>query len=141
MPKDTTQIDKIKRDVAQQLQISHVVFSFKYLTNNKNYGMKSLPTGAHELLFSQLVLLSQSSLMKLSESPRDKGGYENIKLSMFKESFQGMAMRFDIISRDSTLRVFRFGQNKYRLITKPDINHQHLLYIIGFDTQYKAYSH
>ena len=141
--------DKKAPDIIDTKQIKplpHISFNLKYLTTNKSYCFKTLKGDVRksEKAFSELfVKLCNISELTLDDA-KARGkiqGCEPIPYFQFSKSFQQVMDGIDVISKDSTLSVFRFCQNDYRIICKTDVQHSNLLYIIGFDFDYSAYDH
>ena len=68
-------------------------------------------------------------------------GCEGIPYANFYQSPQEVLKNSGIVSNDSKLLVFRFHQNKYRLICKSDVEDGSILYILCFDFDHSAYHH
>ncbi len=142
--KDKKSPDKI--EIPKTKPVEKISFNFKYITSNKTYGLKYFcgdcrnSEKALSELFNKLEELSKITLTDAKANGKIQG-CEPLKYSKFNLSFQQIMDNTDIISKDSSLEVFRFCQNNYRLICKPDIIHTNLLYIIGFDFNYSAYNH
>lgn len=136
--------DTISQSAIQPL--SNISFSFKYLTSNKehsfayfNSDMRNSHT-AYEALVQRMQELCNTD-MNYAKMIGKISGCEPIPYKRLSPSMQSICDSVEVISKDSSLSVFRFNQNNYRLLCKTDINHPNLLYVIAFDFNYSAYDH
>jgi len=137
----TAKVSKNKPDKPPQ----KVSFRFDKITTNNKYGI-----GYHKDKTEKLKMM-EDMMEKLSEvsnySLRDlyvKGaiqGCESIPYANFHENAQRAFNGSGIVSRDSKLIVFRFCQNKYRMICKVYPDDTSTLCVLGFDFDYSAYPH
>lgn len=140
MIKDDSVQEYIKKENLVK-QIGHIAFSFKYLSNNNAYGKKAVDKAdIHAELFERMIQLSHVSIMKARAEGKIQG-CEPIKYGKFNTQMKTVLDNIEIIQKDSTLSVFRFGNQKYRMICKSDDAHANVLYIIGFDIDFTAYNH
>lgn len=136
--------DEIGKTTIQPL--GNISFSFKYLTSNKNHSfdyfnsdMRNCYT-AYEALVERMRELCCID-MDCAKARGKVSGCEPIPYKRLSSSMKSICDSVEVISKDSSLSVFRFNQNNYRLLCKTDLNHPNLLYIIGFDFNYSAYDH
>jgi len=122
----------------------HPWFSFRYMTRNSAYNLKSLPEGkAREQtllkLYERLEELSGKEWLYWNSQPK-KTGTETIEYSDLNFTAGNGAA----ITGDSKLYVFRFdthqGTGGGRIIGYKE-SPCAVLHIIGFDLDYSAYNH
>lgn len=106
-------------------------FSFRFLIRNSDFGFESLNGDSKIALINTLHKLSQLTWTDIRLTHRHGLGYEKIKTS---------ALNFELPQGVSTdyLIVFRFCGKA------PMLGYRSLfgtLYIIAFDTKFKAYKH
>ncbi len=137
---------KDKIEIPQVKPLTHIVFSLRYLTESKNFGLeyfgKDLRKSheAYVAFVSRMRELCQVDIVTAQMSGNIFGS-EHIPYKMLSKSMQSVCDSVEIISKDSDLTVFRFYQNNYRLLCKADLNHGNLLHIVAFDFDYSAYNH
>ena len=140
---------KDNKNIQDKINLVHpiekICFSFEYLSDNKNYSMKRFKAGTEksnvfDTLLDKLSELSKVSIKELQGQPK-KSGFEKIPWSQLNLPLQQICDNINIITKDSKLTVFRFGNQKYRLLCKDDVNHSNLLYIIALDLDFSAYNH
>lgn len=138
-PKDKISINQVTR-------LSHISFSFKYLTSNKNYNFSYFKQDvrkrhdAYEMLFQRMKDLCRQDMISAKNNGKITG-CEPIPCKQLSTALQTICKTIDIISNESFVSVFRFGQNNYRMLCKTDLNLPNLLHIIAFDFNYSAYDH
>ena len=126
--------------------ISNISFNFKYLTKNKAHnfayfnGDMRKSHDAYEALVERMQVLCCID-MNWAKQVGKIAGCEPIPYKALSSSMQMICDGIEIISKDSSLSVFRFSQNDYRLLCKTDLDHSNLLYVVGFDFDYSAYDH
>ena len=117
-----------------------ITFSWKYLTTSKNYTFSSFANDmrkemeARRALSSLVIELSSLSwydILCLKKNARC--GFEQLQLSDLNFSPNGY-----FFASDEKVAVFRFGNQKYRMI---GIMKEDTLHIIGYDFDYSAYNH
>ena len=126
-------------------QPKRVSFRFDRITTNKNYNFNYFKDKSEKLkslaaLFEKLQILTSKSLPDLTLE-RKISGCETIPINNFKENARRAFMNSDIVSSDSSLVIFRFASQKYRIICKTAIDDNSILYILGFDFDFSAYNH
>lgn len=114
-------------------------FSFRYLTRNNQYQFDYFSNQNDKDKMMSLLL---ERVREISEKPytywnglSKNQGSEMIPYSEMKVNPNGL-----ILSQDDKLIVFRFNRQQYRIIGIR-IESCPILYIIGFDFNYSAYSH
>lgn len=136
--------DEVKVKIPEP--IGNISFCFEHSTENRNHSFSYFGNDmrnrceAYESLYQKMTDLGQidTTTAKL----RGKiSGSEPIPYKSLSKAMQMICDKTEIVGRDSYLSVFRFGQNKYRLLCKPDMNHPNLLHVIAFDFDYSAYDH
>lgn len=142
--------DKNKKNDQVKMQakppLGHISFSLKYVPNNKKHSFEYFERDvrnahrAYEALFSKMKSLCQTDISAAYQVGKIQG-CEPIPYCRLSETMRSICDTVEIISRDSSLLVFRFCQNDYRLLCKSDLNHPNLLHIIGFDFNFSAYDH
>lgn len=136
--------DKVSKEDIKPL--SHISFSFRYLTTNGNFNFSYFGRDirkskeAYEKLLERMIELCNQD-MSTAKSRGKIQGCEPIPYKQLSQSMQIICNAIEIIAKDSSLSVFRFGQNNYRLLCKTDIIHPNLLHIIAFDFDFSAYNH
>lgn len=124
--------------------IEKICFGFSHMTRNKNYSFDKVAVGdkiaAYEALLGKLNDLCGININEARLRGK-KLGAERIPYTQLSTSFQGVCDTSAIVSKDSNVVVFQFGNHNYRLICKDDINHSNLMHIIGFDFDFTAYDH
>lgn len=131
---------------SQPLRENKISFNFMYLTNKKDYNFdffdknKTNRLAAYDKLHEKMKELSKITMQQCKERMKISGS-ESIKYNEFNESFKSILDNTEIVSKDSSLAVIRFFQNKYRVICKTGIIDNNVLYVIGFDFDYSAYNH
>lgn len=126
--------------------ISNIAFSFKHLTNNKQHCFSYFRNemrnshAAYEALVKRMQELCNIDMNGAKQMGKISG-CEPMPYKELSETIQKICDGTGIISKDSSLSVFRFNQNNYRMLCKTDINHSNLLYIIAFDFDFSAYDH
>ena len=135
-------IGKIETQAAQEPKIS---LRYNYLTTNKDYNMyyfkdKAMRSNAHDELMEKLIEITGSTISHISSIGKQRGS-EAISYSSLNENFQNSVKNIEIVSKGAIFTVFRFYQQKYRLICLKDAIDKNILHIIGFDFDYSAYMH
>lgn len=123
------------------VEIEHPVFSFKYLTTNKKYTMKSLTDlrereRAFSAFFHCIHKMEACTWQTLhQQNKKEEGGIETLK---FKDIFFS-PKNYTLQDNEKVLSI-RFARGKYRIIAfkKPS---DPTCYIIGFDFYHNAYNH
>ena len=114
------------------------------MTSNNRYGFKQIAVGdkiaAYESLFSRLEELSRIDVVQAHNLGKIQG-MEKIPYVQLSRSMQMICDGTRIVTRDSKIVVFRFCNQKYRLLCKDDITHPNLMYVIAFDFDFSAYNH
>jgi hypothetical protein len=131
--------------VKQELQpLSKLCFGFQYVTSNNNFCFKQLDSSekiiAYDKFLSRLNELSQINAAEAHNLGKIRG-MEKIPYSQLHKNMQQICDGTGIITKDSKIVVFRFNNQKYRLICKDDIMHPNLMHVIAFDFNYSAYDH
>ena len=146
--KKVKESDNGKKFVQPVEKVEKICFNFSYYLSNKSYNFNyfkkdiTQKAKAYDSLVDKLYSLSGKSIEEVIMLRKKAGGSEFIQLKYFSQNFRESAKAIGILSNDSSLIVFRFGQSdKYRLICKSDATHNNILYVIGFDFDFSAYSH
>lgn len=126
--------------------LSHISFSFKHFTTNKTYNFDYFGKDirkSHAAYEAFLQKLSELSKINTTQAKIEGKivGCEPIPYKRLSHNMQEICNGIEVISKDSSLSVFRFCQNNYRLLCKTDITHSNLLYVIAIDFDYSAYDH
>ncbi len=131
-----------KPDVGEQA----ITFSFRYFTDKKDFsldyfnGQARDKLKAYEALHEKMAQLSEFTTEQCKQNGKISG-CEGIPYVNFNQGFKSIIDNCEIISRDSKMSVFRFGNQNYRLICKTGIKDNNVLYIIGMDWNFSAYPH
>lgn len=124
--------------------LEKICFSFEKMSSNKNYSFNSLAKGIKETALQDFVdklkFFSSANFSYFITMSKNKG-FESIPYNQLSESVKQICDGTSIITHDSKLIVFRFGNGKYRAICKNDTIHSNLLYIIACDFDFSAYNH
>jgi hypothetical protein len=124
---------------------SHIILSFKYSVKNKNYTIDKQTKAKEKCnkiiqrLFEKLEEISQITWKELQNRPKETG-YETIPISEFNFNFDNLKEKLKL-SDDSKIIVFRFNNQKCRLLGVRSQECSSILYIIGYDWDYSAYNH
>ena len=124
---------------------SHILLSFKYSVNNKNYKIEKITNSKEknnktiQKLFEKLEEISNLTWKELQNRPRETG-YEMIPISQFNISLKNIKEALNL-SDDSKIIVFRFNNQKCRLLGVRSQECSSILYIIGYDWDFSAYDH
>ena len=123
----------------------YIIFSYKYLSNNKSFGLPAFDSvqnsaAALESLIEKQREISAYHLAKLRMLGKIRGS-EPIPLKQFNKSLQGVFSFISIIDKESKMDVIRFGSQDYRMICKSDPVHGNILHVIAFDLNFTAYDH
>jgi hypothetical protein len=118
------------------------IFSFRYLTSNKNYSLAYFKKdgdgkGVAYALFEKLV---ESSSHKISELLcwNKERGFETVPHSHF---YHRISIAARPLPHDTKLYVLRFNNQNSRLVCFKDLEFPNLFYIVAFDFNYSLYSH
>lgn len=122
-------------------QVEHIVFSFKYLSTNNRFGLKALRGKDIAAFFVEKMLELSKITMEQAWERGKVSGCEPIPFKEFADSVQEILKHTDIVQKDSLLTVFRFGENKCRIIGRSDKKQNNIFYVICFDIDFKAYGH
>lgn len=124
---------------------NHIILSFKYSVKNKKYTIEE-KTKAKEKnnkifkgLFEKLEDISSITWKELQNRPRETG-YEMIPISDFFINLDKIKEDLSL-SDDSKIIVFRFNNQKNRILGVRSQECSSILYIIGYDWNYSAYDH
>ena len=90
-------------------------------------------------LFEKLEEISQLTWKELQNKPRETG-YEMIQISEFNVNLNDIKENLKL-SDDSKIIVFRFNNQKCRILGIPSTECNSILYIIGYDWDFSAYNH
>lgn len=124
----------------------NICFGFSYMSFDSSHGFEyfrksaSDKCKAYEHLHKRLYELSQITVTEA----RDRGktaGLEKIPLKQMSNKIQSICIQENLATDETKLTVFRFGQQKYRIICKDDIYQPNLMHVIAFDFDYSAYNH
>lgn len=140
--------DKNKKVVKEQISMkgptANMCFGFQYVTTNKQYRFdkldKSIKLNAYNGLFEKLEELSRMTPSQAHLLGKVKG-MEKIPYKQLSDNLKKVCDGIDIITKDSKLAIFRFGNQGYRLICKDDIMQSNLMHVIAFDCDFSAYNH
>ncbi len=128
------------------LRIPHVLFSFKYLTKNAKHSFAFFKKefrsahSAYKALFEKLQFSSRMTMAEFSGLSKETG-YELLPFEQFPKSMQAVLSNTGIVTKDKKLAVMRFKNEEYRIICQPDVNHDNVWHVIGFDFDMSAYNH
>ncbi|MCI5892104.1 MAG: hypothetical protein MRZ66_01690 [Clostridiales bacterium] len=122
-----------------------ISFSFNCITNNKKYNFEYFKNSKYEYnkmaasLLEKLMLLSQYKWEQLIHSGRkNQLGFEDMQYGEI--GFNTPREDFLSLSKDSKVYVFRFNNNKMRMISAKR-DKCPIIHIIGFDFDFSAYDH
>lgn len=124
---------------------NHIVLSFKYSVKNKNYTIEKQTSEKNKCnkmmqkLFEKLEEISKLTWKELQNKPRETG-YEMIPISEFNVNLNDIKENLKL-SDDSKIIVFRFNNQKCRILGIPSTECNSILYIIGYDWDFSAYNH
>ncbi len=131
----------------QEKKYNNIVFDLSSITENKTYSFGYFKNDnireqneAYREFHKKIMELGKKSYIDMIYESKNTS-FEKIPYKEFKEGFKGSLDASGIVSKDSSLLVFRFCKQKYRIICKDDINQSNVLHIIGFDFNYSAYNH
>ena len=140
------QKENSKIKINETPKVDKICFGYSYLVANKQFNFNFFKKSykeklkAHEALEKRMMELCNYSLKETKDMGKIKGS-ESFSINSFSNNFQQATKSINIISGDSKLIIFRFGEQEYRLICKSDTNHNNVLHIIGFDFDFSAYNH
>lgn len=124
---------------------NHIIFSFKYSISNKKYTLNEVLNGKDKCnkvmqkLFEKFEELSKITWKELRNRPKETG-YEMIPISEFKVSLENIKKELNL-SDDSKIIVFRFNNQKSRMLGVQSSEYDAILYVIGYDWDFSAYNH
>ena len=124
---------------------NHIILSFKYSVKNKNYTIEKKTKAKEKCnkiiqnLFERLEEISKLTWEESQNRPRE-AGYEMIPIHEFKINLDNIKKDL-ILSDDSKIIVFRFNNQKCRILGVRSQECSSILYIIGYDWDYSAYDH
>lgn len=140
--KDNKGQDKVTKQELEPL--SNMCFGFQHVTSNKNFSFKQLDTRekavAYDELFTRLNELSKINVTQAHNMGKISG-MEKLPYSQLEQNMQQICDGTGIVTKDSKVVVFRFHNQKYRMICKDDIMHPNLMHVIAFDFGFSAYNH
>lgn len=122
-----------------------ILFEFGCCTKKKKYSFDAFKeTGnTYKNIYKEylelIYAISNSNWPELSGRRKDViGGFETLEISEFNcditERYYG------ILSKDTKLHVFRFGQD-YRMVGYKSLNCSRTIHILGFDLDFSLYDH
>ncbi len=124
--------------------LEKICFGFEYLSHNGHYGLKVIGNNRKADICIALLLklqeLSKIDIVRAHEIGKTTG-MEKIPIKHLNEDAQKVCMNTGIVTNDSKIVIFRFGNQNFRIIGKDDVNHSNLVHIIAFDGDFSAYSH
>lgn len=124
---------------------NHIILSFKYSVKNKNYKIEKITNAKEKAnkkarkLFEKLEEISNLTWTELQNRPKETG-YEMVPISDFKINLENIKKDLNL-SDDSKIIVFRFNNQKCRLLGVRSQECSSILYIIGYDWDFSAYDH
>lgn len=124
---------------------NNITLSFKYSIKHKNHTIEKITSSKEKCnkiisnLLKKFEELSTLTWKELQNRPKENG-YEMIPISEFKISFENLKKELKL-SEDSKIIVFRFNNQKCRILGIRSNECSSILYIIGYDWDYSAYSH
>lgn len=126
--------------------VPYIAFSFKYLTSNNTYGVEYFRqdrNNGYKMHVSLIKWMEEVCCMTIAEvrSRAKSSGGEQIPCRALDDRVRHICKSTGIITDDSVLTVFRFCNQKYRILCKSDVVHSNLLYVLAFDFDYSAYNH
>lgn len=123
----------------------NIIVSFKYSVANKKYQILKITKAKEKCnkiineLFEKLEEISNLTWKDLQNRPKETG-YEMIPISEFNVNLDNIKKEL-YLSEDSKIIVFRFNNQKCRLLGVRSQECSSILYIIGYDWNYSAYNH
>lgn len=140
------------KDIKYRCQFSEkhdtILFSFKYMTNQKNYNLSRFKNSSN--LRNDILILNEfheclnfmsiGGWEQLRTKNKNQGGRELMEYSQIYFSAYDPNNELKL-TKDSKCIVIRFGGNKYRLIGYRSKLCSSIFHIIGFDFAYNAYNH
>lgn len=124
---------------------NHIILSFKYSVKNKDYKIEKITKAKEKTnktvqkLFEKLEEISNLTWTELQNRPKETG-YEMIPISEFRINLENIKKDLNL-SDDSKIIVFRFNNQKCRLLGVRSQECSSILYIIGYDWDFSAYNH
>lgn len=124
---------------------NHIILSFKYSINKKNYTIENQTNSREKCnkvikkLFDRFEEISNLTWKELQNRPKETG-YEMIPISEFNINLDNIKESLNL-SDDSKIIVFRFNNQKCRILGVRSAECSSILYIIGYDWDYSAYNH
>ncbi len=124
---------------------NHITISFKYSVKDKRYLIETITSAKEKCnklinnFFKRLEEISILTWKELQNRPKETG-YEMIPISEFKLNFGNLKKELNL-SNDSKIIVFRFNNQKCRMLGIRSNECSSILYIIGYDWDYSAYKH
>jgi len=124
---------------------NNIVLSFKYSVKNKDHTIEKQTKSRDKCnkiiqkLFEKLQEISQLTWLELQNKPKETG-YEMIPLSQFKVNLDVIKDNLNL-SDDSKIIVFRFNNQKCRILGVRSNECSSILYIVGYDWAYDSYNH
>jgi hypothetical protein len=121
-------------------KITHPVFCFRYLTNNKNYNFNYFNTDnerneVYRYLYEKIITMSNSSWREFFSKPKISG-LETIEYKDFNFNVNKINL-----SKDDKLISIRFANQKYRIIGQKSELNDCVFHVLGFDFDHSAYNH
>lgn len=122
-----------------------IILSFKYSIKDKKHSIEHIfktkdnNKKTIQNLFEKFEELSNLTWKELQNRPK-QSGYETIPISEFKINLDNIKKDLELAD-DSKIIVFRFNNQKSRLLGVKSAKCKSILYIIGYDWDYSAYKH
>lgn len=123
----------------------NIILSFKYSIKDKKHTIdfilneKGNNKKTIENLFKKFSELSSLTWKDFINKPKETA-YEMIPISSFNINLDNIKKELNL-SDDSKIMVFRFDNQKKRLLGVRSKECHSILYIIGYDWNYSAYDH
>ena len=122
-----------------------IILSFKYSIKDKKHSIEHIfktkdnNKKTIQNLFEKFEELSNLTWKELQNRPK-QSGYETIPISEFKINLDNIKKDLELAD-DSKIIVFRFNNQKSRLLGVKSAQCKSILFIIGYDWDYSAYKH
>lgn len=122
----------VKFSIVQSNSDKGCAFSFKYLTENKDYGLNSLSNEAKVKLVNSINSYSHKNWNEIQSTHKHiNGGMETIKQDAIKVKIP------NFIKEDTKLIVLRFGKK----IPMVGFRDNSIFHVVWFDPKFQLYNH
>lgn len=106
-------------------------YSFEYFKKNKSVNLK-----AYQDLLNKLQVLCRLNMHELMQQNK-KVGYELLNVCELTDKMQNHC-ELQQITKESKVTIFRFSNQKYRMICHMNDN---VFHVLAFDFDFSAYNH